>query len=200
MKRLTYLQNRTVYYSLFVSALLGRAPREIYMNIAPIFFTEGDELIAHLMTSDELDSLHSCDMLELYRNYIASFCEDSRTFGRRSGELEAINIKLHVMNIIEQMMGSPTGNVLAALCENYDKNMSVVYALALHCSNPSAKPACITALRKALRDADGLDACISLLYLEPGRREWLEALNRNETIQFYPEVRNIIESHYQVAP
>ena len=198
MKRLTYLQNRTVYYSLFVSALLGRAPAEIYTKIAPIFFTDGDRTVERLLGSEELAQLRSSGMLELYQNYIASFCRDPETFGKRKSEMEAIVIKHHVLSIIEELMRTPTANPVAALCENYDKNMSAAYALTLYCSNPGAKTAYTVALKKALRDADGLDACIALLYLESGKKDWLEALNRNETVQFYPDVREIIESHYQI--
>ena len=198
MTRLTYLQNRTVYYSLFVAALLGIAPDEIYGKVAPIFFTGEDEALERLVKSEELNQLRSTAMLELYQNYIVSFCEDPNTFGRRKSEMEAIKLKYHVLSIIEELQRSPTASLVATLCENYDKNMSVAYAIALYCSNPRAKTAYTTALKKALRDADGLDACIALLYLEQGRKEWLEALSRNETAQFYPDVREIVEQHYRV--
>jgi hypothetical protein len=199
MTRLTYLQNRTVYYTLFVAALLDRAPDEVYRSVAPIFFTGEDETLERLMKSEELRQLRSTAMLELYQNYIVSFCEDPNTFGRRKSEMEAIKLKYHVLSIIEELKRSPTANPLAALCENYDKNMSAAYAIALYCSNPRAKTAYTTALKKALRDADGLDACIALLYLEQGKKEWLEALGRNETVQFYPDVREILEDHYRVV-
>lgn len=200
MKYLTYLQNRTIYYSLFVSALLDISPAEIYKKITPIFFSENDDVIEHIVTSEELDGLHSCAMLELYQNYIVSFCEDDTVFGRKDSEMEAIRLKLHVMKIIEELNKIPTANVISSLCENYEKSMSVVYALTLYCSNPNAKTAYLPVLKKAIRDADGLDACIVLLYLESGKKEWLDALDRNATVRFYPDVRDILEQHYQVDP
>ena len=200
MKHLTYLQNRTTYYSLFVSALLDKSPREVYDQISPIFFTEQDDAIALLVSNEKLAKLHSCAMLELYQNYIVSFCEDNKIFGRRGCEMEAIQLKLHVLSIIEELKKIPTANAISALCENYDKSMSVVYALTLYYSNPRAKTAYIPVLKKAIRDADGLDACIALLYLEAGKKEWLEALNRNAMVRFYPDVRDALEQHYQVNP
>ena len=200
MTHLTYLQNRTLYYSFFVSALLNKSAEEIYSRIAPIFFTEGDETLLRLLGNEEFKQLRSCSMLELYHNYIVSFCEDKKAFGLRAHEGEAIRLKYHVLGIIEELSKIPTANIISALCENYDKNMSVVYALTLYCSNPRAKTGYLTALKKAIRDADGLDACIALLYLESGRKEWLEALHRNETVQFYPDVKDALEHHYLAAP
>lgn len=198
MKHLTYLQNRTIYYSLFVSALLDRSPTEIYKKITPIFFSDEDELIEDIVTSEDLEGLHSRAILELYYNYISSFCEDETVFGRKGSEMEAIKLKHHVMSIIEELNRTSTANIISALCENYEKNMSVVYALTLYCSNPAAKTTYLPVLKKAIRDEDGLDACIVLLYLESGKKEWLDALDRNATLRFYPDVRNMLEQRYQV--
>lgn len=200
MTHLTYLQNRTIYYSLFVSALLERNPIDIYKIISPMFFTDNDDVVKNLLESPELNKLHSCNVIELYQNYISSFCTDKDLFGRCGYEKEAIQLKLHILNIIEELIKIPTANALSALCENYDKSLTVVYALTLYCSNPRVKGIYLSALKKATRDADGLDACLALLYLDAGKKEWLEILNRNITMQFYPEVRDIIEHKYQINP
>ena len=196
----TYLQNRTIYYSLFVSALLETSPSEIYQKISPIFFTDNDDTVSKLLSSAELNQLHSCTIIELYQNYISSFCADKKIFGRSGSEKEAIQLKLHILKIIEELIKIPTANIISALCENYDKSLTVVYALTLYCSNPRVKGVYLSALKKATRDADGLDACLALLYLDSGKKEWMEILNRNVTIQFYPEVRDIIEQKYQINP
>lgn len=200
MTHLTYLQNRTIYYSLFVSALLETSPSEIYQKISPVFFTDNDDTVSSLLSSSELNQLHSCTIIELYQNYISSFCADKKIFGRSGSEKEAIQLKLHILKIIEELIKIPTANIISALCENYDKNLTVVYALTLYCSNPRVKGVYLSALKKATRDADGLDACLALLYLDSGKKEWMEILNRNVTIQFYPEVRGIIEQKYQINP
>ena len=200
MTRLTYLQNRTIYYSLFISALLESNPTDIYKKISPVFFTDNDVAVKNLLESPELNELHSCNVIELYQNYISSFCTDKNFFGRSSYEKEAIQLKLHILKIIEELIKIPTANIISALCENYDKNLTVVYALTLYCSNPRVKGVYLSALKKATRDADGLDACLALLYLDSGKKEWMEILNRNVTIQFYPEVRGIIEQKYQINP
>lgn len=200
MTHLTYLQNRTIYYSLFVSALLETSPSEIYQKISPVFFTDNDDTVSRLLSSYELNQLHSCTIIELYQNYISSFCADKKIFGRSGSEKEAIQLKLHILKIIEELIKIPTANIISALCENYDKNLTVVYALTLYCSNPRVKGVYLSALKKATRDADGLDACLALLYLDSGKKEWMEILNRNVTIQFYPEVRGIIEQKYQINP
>ncbi len=200
MTHLTYLQNRTIYYSLFVSALLETSPSEIYQKISPVFFTDNDDTVSRLLSSSELNQLHSCTIIELYQNYISSFCADKKIFGRSGSEKEAIQLKLHILKIIEELIKIPTANIISALCENYDKNLTVVYALTLYCSNPRVKGVYLSALKKATRDADGLDACLALLYLDSGKKEWMEILNRNVTIQFYPEVRGVIEQKYQINP
>ena len=200
MTHLTYLQNRTIYYSLFVSALLDRNPIDIYKIISPMFFTDNDDVVKNLLESPELNELHSCNMIELYQNYISSFCTDKNFFGRSSYEKEAIQLKLHILKIIEELIKIPTANIISALCENYDKSLTVVYALTLYCSNPRVKGVYLSALKKATRDADGLDACLALLYLDARKKEWLEVLNRNITMQFYPEVQEIIEHKYQINP
>lgn len=200
MTHLTYLQNRTIYYSLFVSALLETSPSEIYQKISPVFFTDNDDTVSRLLSSSELNQLHSCTIIELYHNYISSFCADKKIFGRSGSEKEAIQLKLHILKIIEELIKIPTANIISALCENYDKNLTVVYALTLYCSNPRVKGVYLSALKKATRDADGLDACLALLYLDSGKKEWMEILNRNVTIQFYPEVRGVIEQKYQINP
>ncbi len=200
MTHLTYLQNRTIYYSLFVSALLETSPSEIYQKISPVFFTDNDDTVSRLLSSSELNQLHSCTIIELYQNYISSFCADKKIFGRSGSEKEAIQLKLQILKIIEELIKIPTANIISALCENYDKNLTVVYALTLYCSNSRVKGVYLSALKKATRDADGLDACLALLYLDSGKKEWMEILNRNVTIQFYPEVRGVIEQKYQINP
>ena len=200
MTHLSYLQNRTIYYSLFISALLETSPSEIYQKISPVFFTDNDDTVSRLLSSSELNQLHSCTIIELYQNYISSFCADKKIFGRSGSEKEAIQLKLHILKIIEELIKIPTANIISALCENYDKNLTVVYALTLYCSNPRVKGVYLSALKKATRDADGLDACLALLYLDSGKKEWMEILNRNVTIQFYPEVRGVIEQKYQINP
>ena len=200
MKGLTYLQNRTIYYSLFVSALLNRAPHEVYREIAPFFFTEENAVVEALLKNEQLSQLNSCAMLGIYMNYVKSFCVDEACFGKRTCERETLALKQHVLGIVEELRKSPTANVLAALCDAYDRGLSVVYALALYCSNPDAKKEYMNALRKAVRNADGLDACIALLHLEPQRKEWLDALHRNETVRFYPDVMALMERNYAIAP
>ncbi len=199
MECLTYFQSRITYYSLFVSALLDRSPVEIYPMIAPIFFAEDDGVVAQLLENKELERLRSCAMLRLYQNYIGSFCADKTSFGCKGEEMEVLQLKFQILSIIEELKKVPTANIISAFCENYDKGMSVVYALTLYCSNPRAKETYLCALKKATRDVDGLDACIALLYLDPRKKEWLEALNRNAALRFYPDVKNILEYHYQVA-
>lgn len=196
MAELSYLQSRAVYYILFVADMLNKPARDVYLKIAPIFVMEHDAEVFRLVSSETLNRLQSCEMLEMYQNYVDSFCCDPSAFGRKEKEREGIQIKSTVLNVTERLRQHPTGNALAALCDKYDNNsLSVAYALTLYCNN-RPKSECIPVLKRAIRNADGLDACLALLYMDYGHhKEWIEVLKKNPLCF---NVMNVVEQHYQV--
>ncbi|MBQ8718474.1 MAG: hypothetical protein IJY66_04345 [Clostridia bacterium] len=198
MSQLTYLENRTAYYTLFISELTNTPIDTVYEKIAPIFLTANTPQLHDLLHHECLCTMHSVSLLDLYMNFIHAFGASDDAFGLSHREDELLRMKRQVLDVTEKLKSTPFIDPLAALYEYSERNdLGTMYALTLYYCNPMADNAYIAALKKGVKGAEGLDCCLALLYLNEDRRsDWFDTFSRNALLPFHPGLRDRVAAHY----
>lgn len=196
-----YLQNRTAYYTMFVSELTGQKPDKVFKAISPIFLTSRNNAQLREMLENEMfASLSTAPMVTLYSNYITSFCKNESAFGNMSDEKELLELKCGVLQTMDEFGKTMSNNPLITLADKYDTlHLSVVYALSLYVNNKRARDKYIPILQRALGDADGIDACIALMFFEKERAgDRYAVLRRKPAFDLYPDVARTLVRRYKL--
>lgn len=196
-----YTENRALYYSMFVSGLTGKDTVDVYRVLAPVFLLDpSDPRMLKLLGNETLETLDSSESVGVYYNYVRSFCTDETAFGKTDEEAEALGIKVSVAKALEEFDRSLANNKLMTLADSYDRlRLSVVYALTLYTVNGSARRAYIQALKRAVSDSDGIDACIALMYFEPQQAaERFGLLKAISAVDLYPELPALLAERYGI--
>ncbi|MBD5132540.1 MAG: hypothetical protein HDT28_08165 [Clostridiales bacterium] len=194
-----YIKERALYYTLFISELTGDAPSKVFVALAPIFLLKKtDAAMLGLLSDETLCALSSAASIEIYRNYIRAFCGNKNAFGRLPDEQRALEIKSGVIKAASEFDTAFATNRLMVLAENYDRlKLGVVYALALFYCNREAGRTVTQLLQRAAADADGIDACVALMYLEKNTAgERFAYLKANPAFEMYPDLNKALAKRY----
>lgn len=195
-----YIKERALYYTLFISELTGDAPQDVFGVLAPIFMLKKkDPAMRGLLANPTLCALSSAASIEIYSNYVRAFCADKRAFGSAGDEARALEIKSGVIKTASEFDSAYASNRLMVLAENYDRlKLGVVYALALYYCNRDANGTVVRVLRRAAADADGIDACVALMYLEAeSAAERFAYLKANPAFEMYPSLKKALVKRYK---
>lgn len=199
---MNYLENRAAYYTLFVAELTQKSVEDVFAALSPIFLIKrSDKKLRRLITDRTLGSLTTTVAATVYGNYIRSFCRDSAAFGLRADEAEVLELKKGILQTLDEFKKSLVLSPLIALAENYEKlKLSVVYALTLYVRNRSASATYIRILQSAVADADGMDACIALMFLDKTRAaDRYAMLKIKAAYDLYPELNTALAKRYKLG-
>lgn len=197
-----YFQYRAAYYSLTAAEFLGMRAESAYAALAPIFMLESaDPYMLGLIAADTLDVLDTAEALTVYGNYVRSFGAGETGYGATADEAKMLEIKLGVVHTLEKLGNTPASDPLVALAENHEEiGMSVVYALVMYMRNPAAAKSYINILRRAATDADGIDACIALMFFERDKADSrIAAIKTCAAYELYPEIGKKLSEKFGIV-